>query len=316
MASNLMTNDELRGVRVLGGKNGTSHIGKVRRLVFHPRERCVVGFIVKRPDLALMFHRKDLFVSINGFDIVDGRVVVRQTPDATDKGACKALGIDWDTCVMWEGLPLMTESGETLGMVGTVTFDRATGAISTVTADAGATANTLLGTRVIPASYIKGFRRGIGVALVQQDEAGAEQDEDEIELGAILVSDEAMKLVAEGSVAEKAGAATAVAVNKVNTTVKPAVTNAAKATTQAVGKGVRAVGKRAEETKDAFSGFKEEYDKARGAKGTDGGTSAVVRKASSAKPSSKTASAKKAPAKKNMFAAFKEEYDKARHGDE
>lgn len=316
MASNLMTNDELRGVRVLGGKNGTSHIGKVRRLVFHPRERRVVGFIVKRPDLALMFHRKDLFVSINGFDIVDGRVVVRQTPDATDKGACKALGIDWDICVMWEGLPLMTESGETLGMVGTVTFDRETGAISTVAADAGATANTLLGTRVIPASYIKGFRRGIGVALVQQDEAGAEQDEDEIELGAILVSDEAMKLVAEGSVAEKAGAATAVAVNKVNTTVKPAVTNAAKATTQAVGKGVRAVGKRAEETKDAFSGFKEEYDKARGAKGSDGGTSTVVKKASSAKPSSKTASAKKAPAKKNMFAAFKEEYDKARHGDE
>ena len=316
MASNLMTNDELRGVRVLGGKNGTSHIGKVRRLVFHPRERRVVGFIVKRPDLALMFHRKDLFVSINGFDIVDGRVVVRQTPDATDKGACKALGIDWDTCVMWEGLPLMTESGETLGMVGTVTFDRATGAISTVTADAGATANTLLGTRVIPAPYIKGFRRGIGVALVQQDEAGTEQDEDEIELGAILVSDEAMKLVAEGSVAEKAGAATAVAVNKVNTTVKPAVTNAAKATTQAVGKGVRAVGKRAEETKDAFSGFKEEYDKARGAKGSDGGTSTVVKKASSAKPSSKTASVKKAPAKKNMFAAFKEEYDKARHGDE
>ena len=316
MASNLMTNDELRGVRVLGGKNGTSHIGKVRRLVFHPRERRVVGFIVKRPDLALMFHRKDLFVSINGFDIVDGRVVVRQAPDATDKGACKALGIDWDTCVMWEGLPLMTESGETLGMVGTVAFDRETGAISTVTADAGATANTLLGTRVIPASYIKGFRRGIGVALVQQDEAGAEQDEDEIELGAILESDEAMKLVAEGSVAEKAGAATAVAVNKVNTTVKPAVTNAAKATTQAVGKGVRAVGKRAEETKDAFSGFKEEYDKARGAKGSDGGTSAVVKKAASAKPSSKTASAKKAPAKKNMFAAFKEEYDKARHGDE
>ena len=316
MASNLMTNDELRGVRVLGGKNGTSHIGKVRRLVFHPRERRVVGFIVKRPDLALMFHRKDLFVSINGFDIVDGRVVVRQTPDATDKGACKALGIDWDTCVMWEGLPLMTESGETLGMVGTVTFDRETGAISTVPADAGATANTLLGPRVIPASYIKGFRRGIGVALVQQDEAGAEQDEDEIELGAILVSDEAMKLVAEGSGAEKAGAATAVAVNKVNTTVKPAVTNAAKATTQAVGKGVRAVGKRAEETKGAFSGFKEEYDKARGAKGSDGGTSTVVKKASSAKPSSKTASAKKAPAKKNMFAAFKEEYDKARHGDE
>ncbi len=303
-----MTNDELRGLRVLGGKKGTSSIGKVRRMVFHPRERRVVGFIVKRPDLALMFHRKDLFVQLQGFDMVDGRVVLRQSPDATDKGACKALGIDYDSCVMWEGLPLMTESGETLGMVGTVTFDRETGAISTVLADAGATANTLLGKRVIPASLIKGFRRGIGVALSNGND-GAEQEDDEIEYGAILVSDAAKDIPAEGSVAEKAGAATAVAVNKVNTTVKPAVSNAAKKTTQAVGQGVRAVGKRAEETKDAFSGFKEEYRKAVSPKEGASASKAPVKKAASAK--------KAAPAKKkNMFAAFKDEYDKARHGDE
>ena len=308
MASNLMTNDELRGLRVLGGKKGTSSIGKVRRMVFHPRERRVVGFIVKRPDLALMFHRKDLFVQLQGFDMVDGRVVLRQSPDATDKGACKALGIDYDSCVMWEGLPLMTESGETLGMVGTVTFDRETGAISTVLADAGATANTLLGKRVIPASLIKGFRRGIGVALSSGSD-GAEQEDDEVEYGAILVSDAAKDIPAEGSVAEKAGAATAVAVNKVNTTVKPAVSNAAKKTTQAVGQGVRAVGKRAEETKDAFSGFKEEYRKAVGPKeGTSASKQVPAKKA--------TVSKKAAPAKKNMFAAFKDEYDKARHGDE
>lgn len=307
MASNLMTNDELRGLRVLGGKKGTSSIGKVRRMVFHPRERRVVGFIVKRPDLALMFHRKDLFVQLQGFDMVDGRVVLRQSPDATDKGACKALGIDYDSCVMWEGLPLMTESGETLGMVGTVTFDRETGTISTVLADAGATANTLLGKRVIPASLIKGFRRGIGVALSTGND-GAEQEDDEVEYGAILVSDAAKDIPAEGSVAEKAGAATAVAVNKVNTTVKPAVSNAAKKTTQAVGQGVRAVGKRAEETKDAFSGFKEEYRKAVGPKESASASKAPVKKANSAK--------KAAPAKKNMFAAFKDEYDKARHGDE
>lgn len=308
MASNLMTNDELRGLRVLGGKKGTSSIGKVRRMVFHPRERRVVGFIVKRPDLALMFHRKDLFVQLQGFDMVDGRVVLRQSPDATDKGACKALGIDYDSCVMWEGLPLMTESGETLGMVGTVTFDRETGAISTVLADAGATANTLLGKRVIPASLIKGFRRGIGVALSSGSD-GAEQEDDEVEYGAILVSDAAKDIPAEGSVAEKAGAATAVAVNKVNTTVKPAVSNAAKKTTQAVGQGVRAVGKRAEETKDAFSGFKEEYRKAVGPKEDASASKQVPAKKA-------TASKKAAPAKKNMFAAFKDEYDKARHGDE
>ena len=174
-------------------------------------------------------------------------------------------------------------------------------------ADAGATANTLLGKRVIPASLIKGFRRGIGVALSNGND-GAEQEDDEIEYGAILVSDAAKDIPAEGSVAEKAGAATAVAVNKVNTTVKPAVSNAAKKTTQAVGQGVRAVGKRAEETKDAFSGFKEEYRKAVSPKEGASASKAPVKKAASAK--------KAAPAKKNMFAAFKDEYDKARHGDE
>ena len=93
-----------------------------------------------------------------------------------------------------------------------------------------------------------------------------------------------------------------------NTTVKPAVSNAAKKTTQAVGQGVRAVGKRAEETKDAFSGFKEEYRKAVSPKEGASASKAPVKKAASAK--------KAAPAKKNMFAAFKDEYDKARHGDE
>lgn len=305
MAGNLITNNDLRGLRVLGGKKGTSHIGKVRRLVFHPRERRVVGFIVKRPDLALMFHRKDLFVQLGGFDMVDGRVVVRQAADATDKGACKALGIDYDSCVMWEGLPLITESGDMLGMVGTVAFDRDTGVISTVLADAGATANTLLGKRIIPASLIKGFRRGIGVALSTGSD-GAEQEEDEVELGAILVSDAAKDILAEGSVAEKAGAATAVAVNKMNTTVKPAVSNAAKKTTKAVGQGVRAVGKRAEETKDAFSGFKDEYRKAVGSSGKAAGSEPAWAVSKKAQPATK----------KSMFSSFKEEYDKARHGDE
>ncbi len=72
MASKLITTHELTGVRVVGGKNGTKRIGKVRRFVFHPKEKRCVGFIVKRPDLLWMFRRKDKFVSIEGYDIVDG----------------------------------------------------------------------------------------------------------------------------------------------------------------------------------------------------------------------------------------------------
>ena len=80
MASKLITTQELTGVRVLGGKNGRKRIGKVRRFVFHPQEKRCIGFIVKRPDLLWMFRRKDQFVSINGYDIVED-VYKRQTRD-------------------------------------------------------------------------------------------------------------------------------------------------------------------------------------------------------------------------------------------
>ena len=64
MASKLITTHELTGTRVLGGKKGTKRIGKIRRFVFHPKEKRVIGFVVKRPDLLWMFHRADVFLSL------------------------------------------------------------------------------------------------------------------------------------------------------------------------------------------------------------------------------------------------------------
>lgn len=326
MASKLITTHELTGVRVVGGKNGTKRIGKVRRFVFHPKEKRCIGFIVKRPDLLWMFRRKDKFVSIEGYDIVDGRIAIRDVPEATDKAACKALGVNWDDCVLWVGLPVMTEDGTSLGMVGNVTFNRLTGMVDTFDTDSGATANALLGKRTIPADLVKGFRRGMGVALAQVGSEGRETDD--VVLGAMLVDDEAKNLAAEGGVAEKAGAATAVAVDKVHSTVdkaKPVVSEAAKKTGEVVNKGAYATGKQIAATKGMFSGFKEEYDKARGAKpesddralaAPDEAEDAPVAKPKTATaPKKKTTTAKKPAPKKNMFAAFKEEYDKARHDD-
>lgn len=333
MASKLITTHELTGVRVVGGKNGTKRIGKVRRFVFHPKEKRCVGFIVKRPDLLWMFRRKDKFVSIGGYDIVDGRIAIRDIPEATDKAACKALGVNWDECVLWVGLPVMAEDGTSLGMVGNVTFNSITGAVDTFDTDSGATANALLGKRTIPADLVKGFRRGMGAALAQVGAEGRETDE--VVLGAMLVDDAAKDLVAEGGVAEKAGAATAVAIDKVHTTVdkaKPVVSGAAKKTGEAVNKGAYATGKQIAATKGMFSGFKEEYDKARGTKpdpddqalavsdeaeNEDAAEDAAVpsKPQTTTAPKKKTTTAKKPAPKKNMFAAFKEEYDKARHDD-
>lgn len=336
MANKLITTDELTGVRVIGGKKGTKRIGKVRRFVFHPKEKRVVGFVVKRPDLLWMFRRKDLFVAVSGYEIEDGRIVVSNDPAATNRAACKALGVDWDACVLWVGLPVMTEDGDALGVVGSVTFDRKTGVVDSVTTDSGATANALLGKREIPANLVKGFRRGMGAALTQTGAEGEESEE--VVLGAILVAEEARNIAVEGGLAEKAGEATAVVVDKAHTAVdkaKPVASAAAKKTGEVVNKGAYATGKQIAATKGMFSGFKEEYDKARGPKPSQ---EKALEKADEPKAEelpAPTAQAKKAPAKqgaakqgaakkqaakkpapkKNMFSAFKEEYDKARHDD-
>ena len=266
MEERLITTSELAGVRVVGGKNGAKRIGKVRSFVFHPKEKRCVGFIVKRPDLLWMFRRKDKFVSIKGYDFEDGRVVIRDVPEATDRAACKSLGVNWDDCVLWVGLPVMTEDGQNFGMVGSVAFDRETGAVDSLETNSGATANALLGRRTVPASLIAGFKRGMGVALSQASGAG---EGDAVELGAILVADEAKDLPVEGGMAEKAGKATAVAMDKAHAAVdkvKPVVSETAGKAGEAINKGAYATGKQISKTKTMFSDFKSEYDKARGPK--------------------------------------------------
>lgn len=333
MASKLITTHELTGVRVVGGKNGTKRIGKVRRFVFHPKEKRCVGFIVKRPDLLWMFRRKDKFVSIDGYDIEDGRIVIRNVPEATDRSACKSLGVNWDDCVLWMGLPVMTQDGQDLGLVGSVTFNRLTGTVDSLETNSGATSNALLGKRTIPASMVAGFKRGMGAALAKADGA-----DDEVELGAILVADEALDLPVEGGVAEKAGKATAVAIDKAHTAVdkvKPVVSEAAEKTGEVINKGAFATGKQISKTKTMFSDFKSEYDKARGPKPKDGsralpdapegedlpaattkpGGSKSAGKAGSAKPgAAKSGTAKSAAKKTSTSGAAKKKEAPASEG--
>lgn len=274
MASHLTTK-KLYGRKVVNFKG--KKIGKVRRFVFHPSEKRVVGFTVKRPDAALMFHRKDLFVAINGYDIdEEGLIVVRDDPKATEKGACKALGIDWDECVIWVGMPVMTGSGEMLGYVDVVTFDADTGAIVRISTENGATNDALLGKRSIPASYIKGFKRGQGIALAPMGEYNGEDPDEAEETGAILVADRALDLPVEGGAAAAAGKATAVATDKAKKgaakakvvvdekveQAKPVAKKVAEKTGNAVNEGAFVVGRQLGRTKGMFSAFKDEFEKA------------------------------------------------------
>lgn len=250
-------------------------VGRIHDFVFHPKALKCVGFLVKRPDLALMFHRQDIFVGHNGFDLIhDDRrndvIVVKEDAWATGKGACKAQGIDLDECVLWTGLPVMCEDGTDFGVVDNVLFAKDTGDVLFLEISQGVTANTLLGHRVIPASWIRGFKRGMGTQLFMAD------DDDASALGALLVSDEVKGTDLKGGIAEKAGAGTAVMADQAKRTyrkvvrkAKPKVqeaaavaSNAAKAAGEAVNKGAYAAGKQVGRTKGMFGKFKDEFDKA------------------------------------------------------
>lgn len=289
MAQNLITTSNFVGTKVFGGKDGTQRIGKVHCCVFHPTEKRCIGFLVKRPDLLLMFHRSDSFVTLDGFNWEEGALVLNGEKDTTGAAACKRLGVDWEACVLWVGLVLCTKDGQALGHVGSVEFDQKTGAVSRVFIDEGTTAGVLLGTRELPASMVLGFKRGMGSPLSAYDMQRAQEDmnaptrhemalSDELsEFGALLVTDEAKKIQASGGLAEKAGQATAVAgakvkdaaesvsesVKKATQTARPTVKKAAKAAGQAVNKGAYATGRQIGRAKGMFSAFKDEFNKAR-----------------------------------------------------
>lgn len=270
MATETYSTKELSGKRVLGGKSGEKKIGKVARFVFHPTQARCVGFIVKRPDLALMFHRPDMFVPLDAFNVHEDCVVLEdETKDAVGPGAVKRLGLNWDRCVMWEGMSLIKESGENLGCVGDIVFSSSSGKVVSIAAQRGATAKALVGQIVIPANLVVGFRTGVGAELAEEWAEG-EEGEFEALRGAIVVSDEVDLKLAEGGVAEAAGKQAARAQDKVRratSKAKPKVAEAAKKTGEVVNKGAYATGRQIGKARGMFSAFKEEYDKASGTSG-------------------------------------------------
>ncbi len=287
MGAHVITTKDLVNKRVVDDRKG-KRIGKVRRFVFHPSEKRCIGVLVKRPDAALMFHRKDLFVALGGFHVNgEGALAVHDDPQATDKGAIRALGVDWDRCVIWVGMPVMTAAGDFLGFVDSVAFDAKTGAVESLTTENGAAKDALLGKLTIPASYVRGFRRGQGVALVEAGDYQGEDPDEHVEKGAIMVSDEALGLSAQGGAAAAAGKASVVVADKAKKGADKAKEGAVKAK--------KIVENRIEDAKPGAQKFADAAGEA-----LESGTFAVGKQLGKAS---------------GMFAAFKEEFDKASHGE-
>ncbi|MDO4400342.1 MAG: PRC-barrel domain-containing protein [Coriobacteriia bacterium] len=292
---NLLTVSELLNKKVFARnkkkEDTIRRIGKVRRFVFHPTEKRVIGVILKRPDVALMFHRPDQFVAIDRIEVLEEGIIMDPSSDSVDQAACKRLGVEWAKCLLWLGMEIVTEDGETLGRVGDITFEEGTGRVVSIRRNEGATARWLLGIEEVPAHLIRGFRFGLGsrMADYQNEDAGGEGDSASEEgaenYGAILVSNDVRELDPHGGIAEKAGVASVRAAQKGKEAVAKAkeqgveaagkvkdiarektgvsMDNLGEKAGEAINKGAFATGRQIGRAKGMFGAFMDEYRKAR-----------------------------------------------------
>ena len=264
------------------GKDGApflKKVGKIRSFPIHPKKAKVIGVLIKRPDLAWMFHRGDVLVSTDGLESVDGNLVYSEGGGKFGHEAEKALsknyGITLDECLLWLGLPVLTESGEAVGFVKDMEFAPSSGNIVSIEIGKGPTSDTLLGSVRMPATVIRGFKRGKGTRLSDSpmpDDGGNDGDA----FGALVVTDEALELEASGGVAEKAGRTAAVVADKTRKTYRKTMKRtegirrgagekakkAASAASDAAEKGAFVTGRQIARASGMFSEFKDEFLKA------------------------------------------------------
>ena len=82
----------------------------------------------------------------------------------------------------------------------------------------GATANAILGRRRVPAKAIRGFKRGAGSELAADGGYDGDEADGIMRLGAIVIGDESLEGDTTGGIAEKAGTATAIVVDRTKRT--------------------------------------------------------------------------------------------------
>lgn len=212
-----------------------SPIGKVRQVVFAPREARVVGLLLRRPDVAGMVRREDAFVALDAIAPCSVGFVITRGAESLDGEARTRLGLDWDACVLWTGMDAKTTDGKELGWVSDVEFNTKTGRVRAFYVGDGSVAKSLVGRVQIPGSMLRGYKDGY-----------------------MLVDPEAARLALDGGLAAKAGESYA----RAKADGKKAAARAGKAAGTAVEKGARAVGKKLGRTKGMFGSFMDEYKKA------------------------------------------------------
>ena len=253
------------------GRVTYSKLGKIHNVVFSPDGRRVVGVLVSRPDIAGMVKRDDVFVALDAIEPRDKSVIMTGGENDVDDAAIKRLGVDWDACLIWEGMDAKTTNGRELGFIADAEFDSETGDVRIFLVGDGSMAKAIVGQLEIPVDMLVGYRDGW-----------------------MIVDADASKLELNGGVAAKAGEGVARiryeggrAVAKADEAAGKAIDEGSHKLGKALGKAKRAVGDATAETRakvreqapspeeaarsvgrhlgkvgGMFSSFKDEFDKA------------------------------------------------------
>ncbi|QWT17786.1 PRC-barrel domain containing protein [Collinsella sp. zg1085] len=210
-------------------------LGKIHHPVFSPDGRKLVGFMVSLPDIVGMFKQADRFVAFDAVQVIEGSLVVSDKKDSYDTLAAQRLGVDLETCIIWTGMDVVTESGRTLGYCADADCHPKTGAVNFFAITASAASSALIGNLEMPASYLKGYRSRY-----------------------MIVSDKAQDLEFSGGAAAVAAAAS----TRVSAEVKKGAAALDEHGSRALDEGSKALGKQLGRAKGMFGAFVSEYKQA------------------------------------------------------
>ncbi|MGN0287477.1 MAG: PRC-barrel domain containing protein [Atopobiaceae bacterium] len=206
-------------------------IGIIHLTVCSPNGRQVVGFMVRRPDIAGMVKQKDVFLARDSFAVCDYGLVATRGDDSYDDQARERLQLDWEKCIIWAGMDAKTTNGRELGWVNDFSFDAKSGNIKTFYVGDGGMASSLVGFVEVPVSMLRGYQKGF-----------------------MLLDPEAAKLQLDGGFAAKAGQDYA----RAKIEGKKAGHKAAKAADNVVQKGAYGLGKLIGKAKRSIEAAQEE----------------------------------------------------------
>lgn len=132
-------------------------LGRVKDIVFTSDGRYLVGLSVKRPDVAGMIAREDVFVAIDSIVLEDNTIQVLNNIDALGIKAIARLNLNYDKCIIWLGMDVVTENNTSLGQIVDIDVDPNTYLINNIYASESGFSETLLGALEIPEYMVIGL---------------------------------------------------------------------------------------------------------------------------------------------------------------